>query len=240
MTADLPLPLIKNPEPLPVPSLQAVFFNAGIDVKEGEMLWLGNDESAQRYRLIQATGESLEIKMVAFISEEEKIIFRAFQDWFAAAIRKVSDAVRGYYTFEVLQFEVGDAPWSWSEFSLLLIAHAKKLGVGERQLIQFGALWGVLHKRTEADFGRVESKLALHFCKPSIEALTRFIKKQCSQSPLASNLWIAFRDLSRTAFCPAQADFELLATEIRLKNAAALSSGNTFYWHPGSKLCLRA
>ncbi len=240
MTSDLPLPLIKTPEPLAASPLQTVFLNAGLDVKEGQMLWLGSDESFQRYRLLQPAGHSFEIKIISFISEDEKIIFRAFQDWFAAAIRKVSDAVRGYYTFDVLQFEVGDAPWSWSEFSLLLIAHAKKLGVGERQLIQFGALWGVLHKRTEADFGRVESKLALHFCKPSPEALMRFVKKQSTQQALAApDLRVVFRDLSRSALCSTQADFELLAADIRLKTTGILSAGNTLYWHPGSKQCLR-
>ncbi len=238
MTSDLPPPVIKSPEPFATPQLQFLFSQAGIDLQTAELFWAGSDEARQLYRLINSDGSGSEMTVISFVAEDEKIIFRAFQDWFAAAIRKVSDASRGYYTFDVLQFEVSDAPWSWNDFTALIIAHAKKLAVGERQIIQFGALWGVLHKRTEAEFGRVESKLTLYFCKPSIEALARFVKKQSSRLAKFPGMTV-FRDLSRTALCQNPADFEFMSNEFRLKQAGLNEVGSLIYWHPSAKLLFR-
>ncbi len=239
MNSDLSPPIKKNPEPLAVPQLQTLFVQAGIDLREWEMFWTGIEEGFQVFRLTGADGVSLPMKVMSFLSEDEKIIFRAFQDWFAASMRKVSDAARGYYTFDVLQYQIGDAPWSWNDFTALLTAHAKKLAVGERKLIQFGSLWGVLYKRTEAEFGRVESKLHLDFCKPAPEAVARFIKKQSAKIITAPLTLIVFRDLSRTPLCPNQADFELLTAVLSSKEGSAAGAGKLNYWHPASKLLLR-
>lgn len=239
MNSDLSLPIIKTPEPISVLPLLERWIQEGFDWKGMQMFWLGNNGSQQHFRLLNPEKIEMHVCVVPTLSEDEKIIFRGFQDWFAAAIRKLSETCRGYFTFDVLQFAVGDEPWSWNDFTALLRAHALKLGVGERRLIQFGSLWGVLERRTEADFGRVESKLNLEFCKPSPEACARLIKKQIAKQAGGSLSLLVFRDLSRTAICPGYLDDEFLRALFRPIVGEGDQANRFVYLHQATKRCVR-
>lgn len=209
MNSDLPPPVFKGSDPLSIFPLQEQWVSQGFrEWKDKPLSWLGSDSSRQHYRWLSAE-ENMQMDVISILSEDEKIIFRAFQDWFNGAIRKASEAMRGYFTFDVLQFEIGDAPWSWNDFSNLLVAHSKKLSIDERRLIQFGTLWGVLQKRTEGDFGKFESKLNLDFCKTSPEAFVRFAKKIMKGLPETVTC-VVFRDLSRIAICNSLQEEEVL------------------------------
>ncbi len=235
MSLGLPdLPALKTPEPLPVSHLNISLKQMGRDLNGLQVFWLGNTGGRRRYRLVDSENKESEIAVIVCLSDDEKIIFRAFQDWFSAAIKKISEASRGYFTFDVLQFAVGDEPWSWSDFAALMIAHAKKLGVGDRRLIQFGSLWGVLNKHTDADFGRIESKLSLDFFKASPDALARFVKKQMASPVAAQAGAVIFCDLSRTALLPEESDFELFRAALRPKGDDFLPAQSIFYEHGAS------
>jgi len=236
MTADpLDPPVVKLPDPLAVPQIYALLLQSGLDWKDMQMLWMGSHGLSQRYHLIDAENQVHPVEVISFVQEDEKIIFRAFQDWFAGAIRKFAESARGYFTFDVIQFEMGSAPWSWADLTSLLLAHSKKLNVGERRLIQFGPLWGVLHKRTEADWGKVESKLELAFCKFSVEALARFIKKQISRPGFETVSSLVLRDLSQASFCEDPTAVEFLSNALRPKNSVNEGGCKIFYYHSRSK-----
>lgn len=238
MNLESSLPPIKTSEPVSVSPLLERWIQDGFNWKGMQMFWLGADTSRQHYRLRGPENSELDLFVIPIFSDEEKIIFRGFQDWFAASIRKLSESCRGYFTFDVLQFEVGDAPWSWNDFTVLLKAHALKLGVGERRLIQFGSLWGVLERRTEADFGRVESKLHLEFCKSSPEACARLVKKHAAKLPENSQTTLVFRDLSRNAVCPGELSNEFLEGLFRPNLTCANQRLQFAYRHGLSRRCL--
>ena len=227
-----PGPVLKLTEPLLVLPLRDKWIQSGFEWKEMTLLWLGSESTRQNYQLVNSESVKIETYVIQFLSEDEKIIFRAFQDWFNGAIKKAAETSRGYFTFDVLQFGIADQPWSWPDFTALLISHAKKIVIEERRLIQFGSLWGVLHKRTEMDWGRVESKLNLDFCKPSTEACVRWIKKQIAKQPLQPQARIVFRDLSRSAICPETEKDEFLMQLTRLK--AESQAEQILYWHVSS------
>ncbi len=212
-----------------------LFLKRGLAWKEQKLFWIGRSGSAQQYQLTGPDSQTRQIKIISFLCEDEKIIFRAFQDLFAGAICKLSEVLRGYFTFDVIQFEIMNAPWAWADFTALLTAHSKKLAVGERRLIQFGALWGVLHRRTEADFGRIESKLELTFCKPGAEAAAKFIKKQMVALATVPFDGIIFYDLSRDAFFAAESDFEILKVIFKGKESILDKKETCFYVHASSK-----
>ncbi len=217
---------LKDPGPFPIATLSAVYSKLRIIPGHVELSWMG------RNLFLWKNSEHVVslMKVLSVISNEEQLIARAFSDWFASAIKKAADALRGYFTFDVLQFEIGDAPWSWNEFTVLLVAHGRKLTVGERRLIQFGALFGVLHKRTEGDFGRIESKLERENCKPKIESLARWIKKQMEiviDPPLSV---FVIRDLSQAALCCSADDFEFLKSSLLFRKGLSVRPA-IYYWH---------
>lgn len=235
------LPVIKNPEPFSVlPLLEKWIEEGAADWMGMQMFWLGHEAGRQHYLLTHSEKPEINLFVVSVLSEDEKIIFRGFQDWYSQAIRKLSEVCRGYFTFDVLQFEIGDAPLSWNDFTNLLKAHALKLGVGENRLIQFSGLWGVLTRRTEADFGRVESKLNLEFCKPSPEACARLIKKQAAKLPPHSQTMLVFRDLSRSAICPNEFTDEFLSGLFCSGLTGCGQAIPFIYFNKSSERCLRA
>ena len=225
-------PVLKAPEPLAVLPLCDKWIQSGVEWKGMSLFWLGSESARQHYQLVNSESEKIETYVIQFFSEDEKIIFRAFQDWFNGAIKKAAEVSRGYFTFDVLQFGVADQPWSWPDFTALLISHAKKLAIEERRLIQFGSLWGILHKRTEMDWGRVESRLNLEFCKPTTDACVRWIKKQIMKSSIQPQARIVFRDLSRSAICPEAEKDEFLIQLTRLKEESHVAQ--LLYWHVSS------
>lgn len=238
MMEDLTSPVLKSPEPFLVSALQADWIQQGWDWKEKQLFWMGTETGKVNYRLVDLTLNPMRnVSVFHFISEEEKIICRAFQDWLAATLRKVAEWSRGYFTFDVLQFRAGDEPWSWNDFSALLVAHAKKLEVNERRLIQFGSMWGVLHKRTEADFGRIESKLFPEFIKPLPELFLKKMGRIVEKEEDLSKIFV-FRDLSTQPIFESQERIEWPKDLPRLKKAEQ-GMAQTFYWHSSLKRCLQ-
>lgn len=230
-------PVLKPVPPLELFKQQAFFMPPELSLVGESLYWIGRENDAVVYRALTSEGQETRVSVFSLISEDEKIIFRAFQDWYAGALRQVSAVVRGYYTFEVLQFFVGDAPRNWAEFSDLLIRHASKQLVSERRLIQFGSLWGVLERHTEADFGRVESKLRTDFFKPQPESFARKLSKILTKRKITGAGFVIFKDESAHSLLRSSEWFELFLKAIRQsgheRNEAA------FLWHPSSKACLR-
>ena len=231
-------PVLKPVLPIELFKQQCFFVPAELALASESLCWVGRENDAVVYRALNSDGKEIQVSVFSLISEDEKIIFRAFQDWYAGALRQVSAVARGYYTFEVLQFFVGDAPRSWAEFSDLLIRHASKQAVSERRLIQFGSLWGVLERHTEADFGRVESKLKTDFFKPQPESFARKLNKILAKQKIAEAGLVLFKDESAHSFLRNQEWLELFLKTIR-QSKRHESDKATFLWHPGSKACLR-
>ncbi len=230
-------PALKPIEPLTLFEQQSFFIPPELNLVPGSLCWLGRDGDAVLYQAQSADGAPVNLSVFSLITDDEKIIFRAFQDFYAGAMRQLSEVVRGYYSFEVLQFFVGDAPRTWSEFAGLLARHAAKQAVCERRLIQFGSLWGILEKHTEADFGRVESKLKTDFYKLDSAALARRMKKFLSKETSTNRCFI-FRDESRNSIIQDASGFELFRNLVR-PNGSIEGGVPAFFWHPFSKRCLR-
>lgn len=231
------LPVLKPVEPLALFEQQPFFVPSEVNLAPGSLCWMGREGDAVLYQARSADGEPVNLNVFSLIAEDEKIIFRAFQDFYAGAMRQLSEVVRGYYSFEVLQFFVGDAPRTWSEFAGLLTRHAAKQAISERRLIQFGSLWGILEKHTEADFGRVESKLRIDFYKNDPAALARRVKKLLSKEASADRCFV-FRDESRNSILQDADGFELFRGLVR-PNGNVENGATAFFWHPFSKRCLR-
>jgi len=230
-------PALKPIEPLTLFEQQSFFVPLEINLAPRSLCWIGRDGDAVLYQAHGVGGEPMNLSVFSLITEDEKIIFRAFQDFYAGAMRQLSEVVRGYYSFEVLQFFVGDAPRTWTEFAGLLARHAAKQAVCERRLIQFGSLWGILEKHTEADFGRVESKLKTDFYKSDPAALARRVKKLLSKAASAECCFV-FRDESRNSIIQDPVAFELFCGLVR-QNGNVQGGAQAFFWHPLSKRCLR-
>jgi len=231
-------PVLKPVLPIELFKQQSFFVPVELSLANESLYWIGRENDAVLYRALNLDGKEIQVSVFSLISEDEKIIFRAFQDWYAGALRQVSAVVRGYYTFEVLQFFVGDAPRSWAEFSDLLIRHASKQAVLEQRLIQFGSLWGVLERHTEADFGRVESKLKTDFFKPQPESFARKLNKLLAKQKIDEARLVLFKDESAHSFLRNQEWLELFLKTIRQRECDE-SDKAAFLWHPRSRVCLR-
>lgn len=231
-------PSLKPVKPLDLSAQQNFFVPPDAPLISGSLQWMGREENAVFYQGVDLNQEPCRIFFVHLISEDEKIIFRAFQDWYSGALKKLSDTVKGYYTFEVLRFLVEDVPRSWNEFSGLLARHAAKLSVAEKNLIQFGSLWGVLERHTEADFGRVESKLKTDFFKPRPDSVVRQFKKRAEQINLKSRDILIFGDGSSRTFFDDPDQLKVFEN-LPLQKSVAAKGACAFFWHLKSNRRLR-
>lgn len=117
------------------------------------------------------------------IRREEALRWKSFAELLDYGFQFAKQSLKGFYGFELIEIQLdeGISNFKAPEFGQLLVNHAKKLEVGQSNLIQYGGLQGRLTKRIQEDWGKIEFKHAVDVYAKKAEQLDLYIKKRVSE-----------------------------------------------------------
>lgn len=118
-----------------------------------------------KFEVTPDTGVPFFLYLTAIISKEEKMAWQSLQDVLEHTLGFAQSGLRGFFGFDVLSLDIqgGMQHFDPKAFGQLVINHAKKLGPDQKVLIRYGQLFGLLHYRAPADWGKVEVKTHVEF-----------------------------------------------------------------------------
>ncbi len=114
-------------------------------------------------------GEALgSLYLASVISRDEKTAWQSFQQVLDHTAMIAQNSMRGFFGFDVLTVDIQEGLRNFDPKALsqLWINHARELGPGEKKLIRYGQLFGLLHYRAPAEWGKVEVKTHVDFFTP--------------------------------------------------------------------------
>jgi len=107
------------------------------------------------------------VLVINIIRKEEDIIWQAFQDLIKRSIQEAACAVSGVYTFELLTNNIFREvkTYQHTEVTAILINHARKMKPGEKKLIKYSSIYGILSKLNNVDWGKITFASAVEVFK---------------------------------------------------------------------------
>ncbi|GEM_PF-1124305 len=153
-----------------------------------------------------ASGISRTILTTMVIRSEEGFVWASFSELFGRAVKDAAEKMRGFYGFTLLSLDLSNRieAFDASAFATLLGNHGRKLTVGESAVIPFGACCGILKKRMEESWGKIDVTYPLQVFRkaPSeLDALVKKMFKLClatGEHAIISRAVLVISDLSRT------------------------------------------
>ena len=131
----------------------------------------------RRYRAIR---EDLvcHVLVLNVIRKDEDIIWSAFGDLIKRSVIDAAHAVRGVYIFDVLTKDIHKEvkTYNHGEITEMLINHARKCSIGEKRLIKYSSIYGILHKLNATEWGKMTLKTAVEVFKDKDSFLDLMLK----------------------------------------------------------------
>ncbi len=114
-----------------------------------------------------------------FLSAEDAEVWKAFLDVLDHALKTAAASLLGFFGFQMIACElsVGIQHFDWGRLPQLLVNHGRAMVVGETRLIQFGALFGLFHKRMPESWGRIERKFVVEIYRRENAQLDLYLKQ---------------------------------------------------------------
>lgn len=122
------------------------------------------------------------------IRKDEDVIWGAFQDLIKRSVIDAASAVSGVYVFDVLTKNIFKEvkTYNHAQITELLINHARKCAAGEKRLIKYSSIYGILHKLSVVDWGKMTLKTAVEVFKDKDTFLDLMLKKLIKNFEFAS------------------------------------------------------
>jgi len=119
------------------------------------------------------------ILVLNIIRKNEDIIWKAFQDLIKRSVDDAAAAVSGVYLFDVLTKNIHNEVKTYkaAEVTSVILNHARKCAVGEKRLIKYSSIYGILHKLNAVDWGKITLKTAVEVFKDKDVYLDLMLKK---------------------------------------------------------------
>lgn len=136
--------------------------------------------------------------MTSIISREEKMAWQAFQDLLDYAVGMAQKEMAGLFGLDILSVDIqnGVKHFHAGDFGKLLVNHARNLAADCKTLIRYGQLFGLLHKRVPADWGKLEVKTFVEIIDPKKTRCDLYVRKLLREtSGFAPSLY-AVQDMS--------------------------------------------
>jgi hypothetical protein len=122
--------------------------------------------NVRKYRAVREdTG--CQVLVLNMIRKEEDIIWQAFQDLIKRSIQEAAYAVSGVYTFDLLTNNIFREvkTYQHTEVTALLINHARTMKPGEKRLVKYSSVYGILSKLNNVDWGKITFSSAVEVFK---------------------------------------------------------------------------
>ena len=132
----------------------------------------------RKYRAVRE-GLSCNVLVLSIIRKDEDVIWDAFQDLIQRSVIDAAHAVRGVYIFDVLTKNIHREvkTYNHADIKTLLINHARQCTPGEKRLIKYSSIYGILHKLNAVDWGKITLKTAVEVFKDKDCFLDLMLKK---------------------------------------------------------------
>ena len=103
----------------------------------------------------------------------------AFQDLIKRSVTEASFTVSGVYIFDVLTKDIHREvkTFKHTEITTLIVNHARKCAPGEKRLIKYSSIYGILHKLNAVDWGKMTLKTAVEIYKDKDSFFDLMLKK---------------------------------------------------------------
>lgn len=136
--------------------------------------------------------------LVAIISREEKMSWQSFQDLLSHAAGLAQKDMLGLFGLEILSVDIqnGVRHFNTGDFSKLLVNHARNLLPDTKVLIRYGQLFGLLHKRVPAEWGKIVLKTFVEIVDSAKIRPELFVRKLLRETGSDSNAIYGIHDMS--------------------------------------------
>lgn len=164
----------------------------------------------RKYRAIREDAPC-NILVLNIVRKEEKIIWEAFQDLIKRSVADAAVAVSGVYLFDVLTKNIHNEvkTYKHGEITTVLMNHARKCGPGEKRLIKYSSIYGILHKLSMVDWGKITLKTAVEVFNDKDTFLDLMLKKLIKNFEFARDPGLLMiNDLSQTPIFDADNDLQ--------------------------------
>lgn len=166
-----------------------------------------------KVRKYRAVREELPCRVLVLnvIRKDEDVIWGAFQDLIKRSVIDAAHAVRGVYIFDVLTKDIHREvkTFNHAEITTLLINHARKCAPGEKRLIKYSSIYGILHKLNAVDWGKITLKTAVEIFKDKDIFFDLMLKKLIKNFEFAGEPGLLMiNDLSQNPIYNAQDEMQ--------------------------------
>lgn len=134
------------------------------------------------------------------IRSDEDFIWTSFSELFTRAVKAAAEKMRGFYGFTLLSLDLSNRieAFDASAFAVWLQNHGRKLAVGDSTVIPFGACCGILKKRMEESWGKIDVTFPLQVFRKDPSELDTLVKKLLKLCPVTGEgAILVISDLSR-------------------------------------------
>ena len=120
----------------------------------------------RKYRAVREE-TTCQVLVLNIIRKDEDIIWEAFQDLIKRSVTDAAHAVSGVYVFDVLTKDIHKEVKTYNhcEITTMIMNHARKCAPGDKRLIKYSSIYGILHKLNAVDWGKITLKTAVEVFK---------------------------------------------------------------------------
>jgi hypothetical protein len=112
-----------------------------------------------RFQCLQEDRE-VPVYLASVMTREEGPVWKCCREMIEHALKLAAQQMKGFYGYELIaaRLSAGLEHFNPQDFSKLLANHGAKMSPGQKRLIQYGSVWGLLTQRIPEDWGKIEFK----------------------------------------------------------------------------------
>jgi len=144
-------------------------------------------------------GETIHLIVEVLIRKEEGFVWKSFFDLMSHALKIAEAGMQGFFGFDLisLDFSQGINHFHPNELAQLIVNHSRKLALGDEVLIQYGSIFGLLKKRIQEQWGKIDFHSPVEICTRGPEQFDLEVKRLIRESEgLSGSRIIIIQDLS--------------------------------------------
>ncbi len=160
----------------------------------------------RKYRAVREN-QLCQILSLNVIRKDEDIIWDALEDMLKRAVAQAAFGVHGVYVFDLLTIDIHNEvkTFNLNELSTIIVKTAAKLTPGQKCLVRYSSVFGLLQKFVAEDWGKITLKSSVEIFKDKPSFLDLLVKQLLKNFEFARDPGILFlNDLSQKPLFDAQ------------------------------------
>ena len=153
----------------------------------------------KKYKAVRE-GQPCRILALNVIRKDEEIIWDALEDMLKRSTIQAAGSVHGVHVFDLLTIDIHNEvkTFNLNELSTTIVNHAVKLAPGNKRLVKYSSVYGILQKFVAEDWGKITLKSSVQIFGDKPSFLDLLIKQLLKNFEFAHDPGILFlNDLSQ-------------------------------------------